>query len=129
MKKQTRAERLELLRVENERNRAYLQGTIKGIWSFAWLKDGVYYVGTCGTTYKEAIKEIEAEIETINKTLADLEKPLDLGTMNGWQGKYPEVYHACTEANHELEEKALGTCYNEYYCPLCKIKWRVDSSD
>ena len=33
---------------------------IAGIEAFAWYKDGVQYVGTCGTTFKEAKEEIES---------------------------------------------------------------------
>lgn len=31
-----------------------------GIWLFAWWKDGVQYVGTCGTTLEKALKEYGA---------------------------------------------------------------------
>lgn len=31
---------------------------ISGIEAFAWYKDGVQYVGTCGTKRKDAVKEI-----------------------------------------------------------------------
>jgi hypothetical protein len=31
---------------------------IEGITMYAWWKDGVQYVGSCGTTLKEAIAEI-----------------------------------------------------------------------
>ena len=33
----------------------YLQGKLDGIQEYAWWKDGVQYVGTCGTTLKEAM--------------------------------------------------------------------------
>ena len=35
--------------------KAYYQGKKHGVWLFAWWKDGVQYVGTCGTTYVSAI--------------------------------------------------------------------------
>ncbi len=35
----------------------YKEGFIKGLREYAWWKDGVQYVGSCGTTLKEAIKE------------------------------------------------------------------------
>jgi hypothetical protein len=41
---------------------AYVQGLKDGVWRFAWMnKDGTYFVGTCGKTYKQAIAEIEKE--------------------------------------------------------------------
>lgn len=43
-------------------SRAYKQGITIGITRFAWWKDGVQYVGTCGTTLKEALREIGKEI-------------------------------------------------------------------
>jgi len=37
----------------------YRQGIIAGLTQFAWWKDGVQYVGTCGTTLKQAIQDTE----------------------------------------------------------------------
>lgn len=34
----------------------YDKGFIAGLTAFAWWKDGVQYVGTCGTTLKDAIE-------------------------------------------------------------------------
>ena len=36
---------------------AWLKGYLAGLETFAWWKDGTQYVGTCGTTLKEAIEE------------------------------------------------------------------------
>jgi hypothetical protein len=59
--------------VENIRNRevrylikkAYKAGIkfgiAEGLKRFAWWKDGVEYVGTCGTTLKDALKDLEDE--------------------------------------------------------------------
>ena len=52
----------------------------------------------------------------------------DLGIMNGWSEK-PKEYVECREAKHRVNETKLGNCYYEYECPVCKIRWRVDSSD
>lgn len=41
---------------------AYYRGIIEGTTRFAWWKDGVCYVGSCGTTLKDAIKRIENEM-------------------------------------------------------------------
>ena len=35
---------------------AHLIGVIDGLIAFAWSKDGVEYVGSCGTTLKDAIE-------------------------------------------------------------------------
>lgn len=36
---------------------AWLQGYLEGLAAYAWWKDGVQYVGSCGTTLKEAVEE------------------------------------------------------------------------
>ena len=41
----------------------YIQGLKDGVYLYAWWKDGIQYVGTCGTTLKEAIRRIEKEYE------------------------------------------------------------------
>jgi len=64
----------------------------------------------------------------------------DLGYMNGWSHtivddcvEFPDKqeYNDCMKQKHRLEERDLngrGTD-TEYVCPICQIKWRVDSSD
>lgn len=42
-------------------NKAYYNGIREGIEQYAHWKDGVQYVGTCGTTLKDALKYIDAE--------------------------------------------------------------------
>ena len=45
------------LQVKNERLKKELkQAYNDGLRAFAWWKDGVQYVGSCGTTLKEALK-------------------------------------------------------------------------
>ena len=39
----------------------YFNGIVEGVRLYAWWKDGEQYVGTCGKTLKEAIKDIEEE--------------------------------------------------------------------
>lgn len=39
-------------------------GIIEGLKRFAWWKDGTQFVGTCGTTLKKAIEEVENENRT-----------------------------------------------------------------
>lgn len=43
--------------------RAYFTGVKDGIWKYAWMKDGVYYVGTTGKTLKEAYADIDTELQ------------------------------------------------------------------
>lgn len=38
---------------------AYKQGYIDGIHTYAYMKDGVYYVGTTGRTLKTAVEKVE----------------------------------------------------------------------
>jgi hypothetical protein len=49
--------------------RAYYQGVLDGLWRYAWMKDGTYYVGTTGKTLREAKDDVEKEFE---KELAKL---------------------------------------------------------
>ena len=49
----------------------------------------------------------------------------DLGTANGWR-ETPSIVENCT---HQLKERNLGRCYNEYRCDICGYTYRVDSSD
>ncbi len=41
--------------------KAYYNGIREGIEQFAHWKDGVQYVGTCGTTLKKALERIDSE--------------------------------------------------------------------
>lgn len=36
---------------------SFKAGIREALWRYAWWKDGVQYVGTTGTTLKEALKE------------------------------------------------------------------------
>ena len=38
---------------------SYYNGIKDGVRRFAWWKDGIQYVGTCGNTLANALKEIE----------------------------------------------------------------------
>jgi hypothetical protein len=42
-------------------NKSYYNGIREGIEQYAHWKDGVQYVGTCGTTLKQALKLIDTE--------------------------------------------------------------------
>lgn len=39
----------------------YYDGILEGLSRYAWMKDGVYYVGSCGSTLKSAQADVEAE--------------------------------------------------------------------
>ena len=43
--------------------KAYFTCVKDGIWQYAWMKDGVYYVGTTGKTLQDAYKDVEAELQ------------------------------------------------------------------
>jgi len=47
------------LYLEKDIVNARIEGMKDGIRLYAWWKDGVQYVGTCGTTLKDALKEIQ----------------------------------------------------------------------
>ncbi len=49
-----RNERIAELETENKEQ--YRKGYNDGLTAFAWWKDGVQYVGTCGRTLKQALK-------------------------------------------------------------------------
>jgi hypothetical protein len=40
---------------------AYYDGICDGVYAYAYMKDGVYYVGTTGRTLKQALQEVNAE--------------------------------------------------------------------
>lgn len=39
----------------------YKRGLKNGVFIYAWMKDGVFYVGSCGTTLKQALNDIDKE--------------------------------------------------------------------
>lgn len=47
--------------MNQEETKAYYEGLREGLWRYAWWKDGVQYVGTMGTTLKEAIAKVDQE--------------------------------------------------------------------
>jgi hypothetical protein len=56
----------------------------------------------------------------------------NLGCANGWTDEsLPIEYEQHVNARHfELATvKKLGNCWYEYTCPICKIRYNVDSSD
>ena len=61
-KKDLMEERIKQLEEENKRL-VYLCKTT--LFNYAWMKDGVMYVGTTGTRYKDALAELEEEIKAL----------------------------------------------------------------
>lgn len=49
------------MKTEEDVVNAFYNGMINGVYLYAWMKDGTYYVGTTGRTFEEAKKEIENE--------------------------------------------------------------------
>ncbi len=39
----------------------YYNGILEGLHRYAWMKDGIYYVGSCGRTLKNAQADVESE--------------------------------------------------------------------
>ena len=52
-------------------NQAYYNGIREGIEQYAYWKDGVQYVGTCGTTLKDALARIDKEEKRAEELLKD----------------------------------------------------------
>jgi hypothetical protein len=52
-------------------NMAYYNGIREGIEQYAHWKDGVQYVGTCGTTLKDALARIDSEEKRAVELLED----------------------------------------------------------
>lgn len=46
-----------------EETEIFKEGIKYGFFLYAWWKDGIQYVGSCGTKYKDAVKEIEDQKE------------------------------------------------------------------
>ena len=42
---------------------AYLLGKYDGYYDYAWMRDGIYYVGSVNTTLKEARARLDKEIQ------------------------------------------------------------------
>lgn len=47
--------------VEAGIQKAFKEGMIAGVRRFAWWRNGIQYVGACGTTLKKAIEGINKE--------------------------------------------------------------------
>ena len=47
--------------IEEPQQAAYWAGVEAGLRRFAWWKDGTEYVGSCGTTLKQAIVKLDED--------------------------------------------------------------------
>ena len=47
----------------------YLRGLMNGFQSYAWWKDGVQYVGSCGTRLMSALKTISDELDRLGRVV------------------------------------------------------------
>lgn len=75
----------------------YKQGFIAGLREYAWWKNGVQYVGTCGTTLWEAIQRVEQETDKpLWSQVKDLEEE---------QGLHDIIMDASTERAELAEAK------------------------
>lgn len=45
----------------------YKKGLKDGMFRFSYMKDGVYYVGTCGTTFKDACAGVDKEEDQLRQ--------------------------------------------------------------
>ncbi len=48
-----------ILQAINSHEKRYREGYEDGLRAYAWWKDGIEYVGSCGTTLKQALREAE----------------------------------------------------------------------
>lgn len=52
----------------------YLRGKLEAYYDFSWMKDGVTYLGTCGTRYVEFTKPLRDELAILEYELGNLER-------------------------------------------------------
>lgn len=50
-----------LIGTTKEEINAYYDGLREGVYMYAYMKDGTYYVGTTGKTLKQAYADVEEE--------------------------------------------------------------------
>ena len=64
----------------------YYDGLRDGVYRFAWMKDGTYYVGTCGTTLKKAYEQIDKEFQADKEISVNTLKMIDSSMENFKKG-------------------------------------------
>lgn len=65
----------------------------------------------------------------LDKYLTEADDFEDLDYMNNWDKGVPDIVKKCGAKHHKLTYSIIGRCELEYECPICKYKYRVDSSD
>jgi hypothetical protein len=70
-------------------------------------------------------KAIDSAIDEADKVL----DYLDLGFVNSWNGEEPEEFTKCKNLNHDLKIENIGRCQTKKTCDICRISYKVDSSD
>ena len=60
-------------RMYGAREQAFIEGVLAGIEAYAYMRDGIYYVGTTGKTLKEAIQDVRKGLEKIAKNMEEKE--------------------------------------------------------
>ena len=48
-----------------KRSPDFVKGVLVGLQGYAWWKDGVQYVGTCGTTLRQALEDAVNELAEV----------------------------------------------------------------
>ena len=61
--------------------------------------------------------------------IADREKPINLGYMNGWEENPVEYDEHVKYCSGKMVRTKVVSCLNDYKCNECGIVYRVDSSD
>lgn len=72
----------------------YQLGFIDGMFEFAWMKNGVYHVGTTGTTFKWAVMHREEMLYFREFALKELEESKSLSEIVEWLENKLKQYHA-----------------------------------
>ena len=72
----------------------YQLGFIDGMFEFAWMKNGVYHVGTTGTTFKWAVAHREEMLYFREFTLKELGESKSLSEIAEWLESKLKERHA-----------------------------------
>ena len=79
----------------------YYDGVLEGLFRYAWMKDGVYYVGSCGSTLKEAQADVE------NERAADIAESAPKAP-----NKQSTPLQSCVNCGNETCGMRAGFCVN-----------------
>lgn len=129
-------------RFDKEKRLAYLEGLLDGIYTFAWMKDGVMYVGTCGTRYKEYVKPYTEEKERLEKELEMEEQKVEDKTQKVMdffrkvsRYKYEKFLEEEITAQPNNKEFLEGVMSSDFFAGVFErgfvegIKWQKENKD